>query len=155
MPPSYADRGECRLREPDFRRGCRVKVVSQRKTAAVDHHHPLYDPGEIATGLFQSCGSDIGLRHVMSSSALPTVLQSASRRADFSGLPGSLLLRPAKLLAPCADLTRSSSGHRGFYLQASDESVTLLAAGYNYDSYWIVLSKGLSPFGMTASVAAP
>src|SRR5712692_3387929 len=41
MPPSYADRGECRLREPDFRRGCRVKVVSQRKTAAVDHHHPL------------------------------------------------------------------------------------------------------------------
>jgi len=33
-------------------------------------------------------------------SALPTVLQSASRRADFSGLPGSLLLRPAKLLAP-------------------------------------------------------
>jgi len=89
----------------------------------------------------------------MSSSALPTVLQSASRRADFSGLPGSLLLRPAKLLAPCADLTRSSSGHRGFYLQASDESVTLLAAGYNYGSYWIVLSKGLSPFGMTASGA--
>ena len=41
------------------------------------------------------------------------------------------------------------------HFQASDESVTLLAAGYNYDSYWIVLSKGLSPFGMTASVAAP
>jgi len=91
----------------------------------------------------------------MSGSALPIILQSASRRADFSGLPGSLLLRPVKLLAPCADLTRSSSGHRDFYLQASDESVTLLAAGYNYDSYWIVLSKGLSPFGMTASVAAP
>jgi hypothetical protein len=27
--------------------------------------------------------------------------------------------------------------------------------GDNYDSYWIVLSQGLSPFGMTASVAAP
>ncbi len=91
----------------------------------------------------------------MSSSALPIILQSALRRADFSGLPGSLLLRAAKLLAPCADLTRNSSGHRGFYLQASDESVTLLAAGYNYDSYWTVLPKGLSPFGMTASVAAP
>ena len=37
----------------------------------------------------------------------PTILQSASRRADFSGLPGSLLLRPVKLLAPCADLTRT------------------------------------------------
>ena len=58
-----------------------------------------------------------------------------------------ILLRPVKLLAPCADLTRNCSGHRGFYLQASDESVTLLAAGYNYDSHWTVLSKGLSPFG--------
>ena len=97
----------------------------------------------------------LGLRHVMSGSALPTVLQSASRRADISGLPGSLLLRPVKLLAPCANLTRISSGHRDFYLQASDESVTLLAAGYNYDIHWTVLSQGLSPFGMTASVAAP
>ncbi len=42
----------------------------------------------------------------LSGSALPTILQSASRRADFWGLPGSLLLRPVKLLAPCADLTR-------------------------------------------------
>ena len=41
MPPPYADRCERRLGEPDFRRGCRVKVVSQRKTLAVDHHHPL------------------------------------------------------------------------------------------------------------------
>ena len=73
----------------------------------------------------------------------------------FRSFTGSLLLRPAKLLAPCANLTRISSGHRDFYLQASDESVTLLAAGYNYDSHWNVLSKGLAPFGMTASVAAP
>src|SRR5712664_2693881 len=41
MTPAYADRRERRFREPDFRRGCRVKVLSQRKTAAVDHHHPL------------------------------------------------------------------------------------------------------------------
>ena len=56
---------------------------------------------------------------------------------------------------PLCRSDQSSSGHRDFYLQASDESVTLLAAGYNYDSHWTVLSKGLSPFGMTASVAAP
>src|ERR1700746_954631 len=31
--------------------------------------------------------------------------KSASRRADISRLPGSSLLRPVKLLAPCADLT--------------------------------------------------
>src|ERR1039457_885687 len=41
MTPPYSDRRQRRLREFDFRRGCRVKVVSQRKTAAVDHHHPL------------------------------------------------------------------------------------------------------------------
>ena len=41
MPPTYADRCERRLREPDLRRGGRVKVVSQRNTRAVDHHHPL------------------------------------------------------------------------------------------------------------------
>jgi len=41
MAPTYADRREGRFCEPDFRRGCRVKVLSQRNTAAVDHHHPL------------------------------------------------------------------------------------------------------------------
>lgn len=41
VTPCYADRRQRRLRELDFRRGRRVKVVSQRKTAAVDHHHPL------------------------------------------------------------------------------------------------------------------
>src|SRR5208282_3624497 len=41
MGSTYADGRERRFREPDFRRGGRVKVVSQRKTAAVDHHHPL------------------------------------------------------------------------------------------------------------------
>jgi len=43
-------------------------------------------PGRSETGWFQSCGPDIGLRHVMSGSALPTILLSASRRADFSEL---------------------------------------------------------------------
>jgi hypothetical protein len=41
MSPPHADRRERFLDERDFRRGCRVKVVSQRNTLAVDHHHPL------------------------------------------------------------------------------------------------------------------
>jgi hypothetical protein len=41
MPASYPDRLKRRLDEFDLRRGSRVKVVSQRKTLAVDHHHPL------------------------------------------------------------------------------------------------------------------
>ena len=54
---------------------------------------------------------------------------------------------------PLCRSDQSISGHRDFYLQASDESVTLLAAGYNYDSHWTVLSMGLSPIGVTTSVA--
>ena len=41
MTPPYADRRQRRIREPDFHRGCRVKVVSQKKAATVDHHEPL------------------------------------------------------------------------------------------------------------------
>jgi hypothetical protein len=37
----HADRGERFLREPDLVRGRRVKLLSQRNTLAVDHHHPL------------------------------------------------------------------------------------------------------------------
>jgi hypothetical protein len=52
MPAPYADRGQCFLRERDFGRGCRVKVVSQRNTHAVDHHHPLrvFPPAGFADG---------------------------------------------------------------------------------------------------------
>jgi hypothetical protein len=41
MPPTYADGRERPLRELDLRRGRRTKVVPQRNSAAVDHHHPL------------------------------------------------------------------------------------------------------------------
>ncbi len=41
MPVPYADRRERCRDELDLRRGRSVKVVSQRNTRAVDHHHPL------------------------------------------------------------------------------------------------------------------
>jgi hypothetical protein len=41
MTPPYPDPRQRCFRECDFPRGCRVKGVSQRNTAAVDHHHPL------------------------------------------------------------------------------------------------------------------
>jgi hypothetical protein len=41
VPPPDSDRGQRFFRQPDFRRGSRVKSDSQRNTAAVDHHHPL------------------------------------------------------------------------------------------------------------------
>ena len=91
----------------------------------------------------------------MSGSALPTILLSASRRADFSELHWFAFAAACQVARPLCRSDQNSSGHRDFYFQASDESVTLLAAGYNYDSHWTVLSMGLSPIGVTTSVAAP
>src|SRR5208283_1209347 len=41
LSPGHADRRERFFREPRFVRGRRVKLLSQRNTLAVDHHHPL------------------------------------------------------------------------------------------------------------------
>lgn len=41
MPSPHADRRERFFREPDLVGGRRVKLLSQRNTLAVDHHHPL------------------------------------------------------------------------------------------------------------------
>ncbi len=41
MPSPYSDCGERGFRKPDLAGGRRTKLVSQRKTLAVDPHHPL------------------------------------------------------------------------------------------------------------------
>jgi hypothetical protein len=45
---------------------------------------------------------------------------------------GSLLLRPARLLAPCADRTGDAPALGDFYFQAFNGSVTLPVAGYSW-----------------------
>jgi len=55
---------------------------------------------------------------------------------------------------PLSGSDRKFPSHRDFYFQVSVESVTLLGAGYNYDSHWIALSMGLSPIGLTSSLVA-
>ena len=55
---------------------------------------------------------------------------------------------------PLCGSDREFPSHRDFYFQASIESVALLDAGYNYDSHWNALSMGLSPIGLTSSLAA-
>src|SRR3954462_11208332 len=73
----------------------------------------------------------------------------------FRGFTGSPLLRPVRLLAPLDGSDRVSPATGGFYIQASDGSVTLPVAGYDYNSHWTPLLAGLSPAGMAASLAAP
>ena len=47
------------------------------------------------------------------------------------------------------------SAPESFYFQASNGSVALPVAGYNYNSDWTPLLAGLSPARMAASLAAP
>src|SRR3954470_24610928 len=96
-----------------------------------------------------------GLRRDLSGSALPTLPQSVSRGARFRGFTGSPLLRPVRLLAPLDGSDRVSPATGGFSIQASDGSVILPLAGYDYNSNWTPLLAGLSPAGRAASLAAP
>src|SRR5215210_7504343 len=73
----------------------------------------------------------------------------------FRGFTGSRLLRPVRLLAPLDGSDRVSPATGGFYIQASDGSVALPVAGYDYNSNWTPLLAGLSPAGTAASLAAP
>jgi hypothetical protein len=96
-----------------------------------------------------------GLRHGLIGSTLPIFPQSDSRGRSISGLTGSPLLRPVSLLAsPVGSDQDCSQRTGGFYFQASDGSVTLPAAGYDYDIDWTPMSAGLAPAGIAASFAA-
>ena len=55
---------------------------------------------------------------------------------------------------PWTDRTGTAQPSEGFYFQASDGSVTLPAAGYDYNIDWTPLLAGLAPAGMAASLAA-
>src|SRR5436305_1229268 len=76
------------------------------------------------------------------------------RRRTPRTVPRDAVRLSTSVRAAFAALSGSYPGHPGFYFQASGELVTLLAAGYNYDSPWTVLSVGLAPTGMTSSLAA-
>src|SRR3954466_13372158 len=73
----------------------------------------------------------------------------------FRGFTGSHLLRPVRLLAHLDGSDQVSPATGGFYIQASDGSVTLPVAGYDYNSDWTPLLAGLSPAGTAASLTAP
>jgi hypothetical protein len=82
------------------------------------------------------------------------ILQSASPQVRFYGVSWFASAAAYQVARPLCGSDREFPSHRDFYFQASVESVTLLGAGYNYDSHWIVLSVGLSPTGLTSSLAA-
>src|SRR4051812_24708469 len=86
-----------------------------------------------------------GLRRDPSGSALPIIPQSVSRGACFRGFTGSHLLRPVRLLAPLDGSDQVSPATGGFYIQASDGSVALPVAGYDYNSTGLLCWRDFYP----------
>src|SRR3974390_1024361 len=96
------------------------------------------------------------LRRDLSGSALPILPAIRFTRGKYLGASRfPHLLRPAKLLAPPVRIRPIYSATGGFYFQASNGSVALPVAGYDYNSDWTPLLAGLSPARMSASLAAP
>ena len=95
----------------------------------------------------------------MSSCAMPTrafaEIRAARHSQDsrnpfhagpvFRGFTGSHLLRPVRLLAPLDGSDRGSPATGGFYIQASDGSVTLPVAGYDYNSTGLLCWRDFHP----------
>jgi len=61
---------------------------------------PSMSPGRSESSFSRKLDSPMGLRQDLSGSALPLILPSVSSRARISGLIGSPLLRPVRLLVP-------------------------------------------------------
>src|SRR6516164_5251907 len=78
-----------------------------------------------------------------------------TRGTSFGASRFTHLLRPAKLLAPPVRIGPICSALGSFYFQASNGSVALPVAGYDYNSDWTPLLAGLSLARMAASLAAP
>src|SRR5215469_12888472 len=98
----------------------------------------------------ENLDSDMGLHQDLNGSALPVILPSVSGRARISGLIGSPLLRPVRLLAPLDGSDRALPQPRGL-LHPGFQRVSLLSR------CWIslrqsldLLSVGLSPTGIAA-----
>src|SRR5215470_9989138 len=76
-------------------------------------------------------------------------------RARISGLPDSRICYGLPSCSPPGRIGPICSAPEGFYFQASNGSVALPVAGYDYNSDWTPLLAGLSPAKMAASLAAP
>src|SRR5215467_5959891 len=112
-------------------------------------------PGSSNVDKFQSRDVDIGLHRILIGSTLPRLPQIRfTRGEDFGASVVRTLLRPVRLLAPLYGSDRTAPAIGDFYIWASDGSVTLPAARYDYNSDWTPLLAGLSPAGMAASLAA-
>src|SRR6516225_7833186 len=78
-----------------------------------------------------------------------------ARGGDFRGYLVHTIVTACQVARPPVRIRPTfKSAHGGFYFQAFSRSVSLPAAGYNYNSVWTPLLAGLSPARTAASFAA-
>jgi hypothetical protein len=106
------------------------------------------------TSISRNFDADIGLRRMTTGSALPSLPQSVPRGRSISWLHWFACATACQVARPPVRIRLDRPAFEDFYFQASNGSVALPVAGYNYNSDWIPLLAGLSPAGMAASLAA-
>src|SRR5499433_3589259 len=92
---------------------------------------------------------------ILSSSALPTSRNPFHAGPVFRGFLIHAFATACQVARPPVRIRPICSAPEGFYFQASNGSVALPVAGYDYNSDWSPLLAGLSPAGMAVSFAAP
>ena len=107
------------------------------------------------TSMSRNFDADIGLRRMTTGSALPSLPQSVPRGRSISWLHWFACATACQVARPPVRIRLERPAFEDFYFQASNGSVALPVAGYNYNSDWTPLLAGLSPAGMAASLAAP
>src|ERR1700704_953455 len=97
-----------------------------------------------------------GLRRDLSSSALPNPPRNPFHAGQvFRGFPIHAFATACQVARSPVRIRPTRSAPGSFYFQASNGSVALPVAGYDYNSDWTPLLAGLSPARMAASLAAP
>ena len=77
-----------------------------------------------------------------------------SAGGEFRGYLVHTIVTACQVARPPVRIRPICSALGSFYFQASNGSVALPVAGYDYNSDWTPLLTGLSPAGMAASLAA-
>jgi hypothetical protein len=96
----------------------------------------------------------MSLRRDPNGSALSNIPQSVSRGARISRLPGSLALRPVRLLAPFDGSDQVSPAPRACTLRLPAACSPLPPLSISTTGSGLLLLAGLPPAGMTASLAS-
>jgi hypothetical protein len=127
------------------------RVVPSFRCTSLPGMPPSPTPGSPTSLCSRASMPTLPFDHRLGTPDIPAI--RFTREADFvaslvrfDGLPGCS--------PPCPDRTGNAPALGDFYFQASDGSVTLPVAGYNYNSDWTPLLAGFSPAGMAASFAA-